>query len=226
MAKIKRLERYAITQREYHRHHQWVHDKGLYIPHRYSEEDSRPTWFDDVGFILNGRQVLVAFQHPRGVYVDKIEEIAFDIVGDLPEPGQLFTPEKVRWKEVGNSRKKVQSTTTKPMSDANSSYYERLNGLIAQMHKEGIEFDVSPRLKRSRLPTYTWVSICAPMEVHNKEQLAAVADLVRRILKGHTTLRQEFGDYKYTREDWKRDFAQTERKQRDRMQAESLQEAN
>ena len=56
--------------REYHRTHQWrLSEGGLYIPHAYWNmgPDSLSYW-DDVGFILNGRRVMVWWRHPRDIF--------------------------------------------------------------------------------------------------------------------------------------------------------------
>ncbi|WP_151704756.1 hypothetical protein [Nitrincola alkalilacustris] len=58
--KNSRLERLRRKMREYHRHHPWRLDGGLFIPHEYPEAEVKPlSWWDDVGFILNGRRVIV-----------------------------------------------------------------------------------------------------------------------------------------------------------------------
>lgn len=72
--KNQRLERLRRKMREYHRHHPWRLDGGLFIPHAYpGAEAKKLSWWDDVGFILNGRRVIVWWRHPRCVYHDAIE---------------------------------------------------------------------------------------------------------------------------------------------------------
>lgn len=72
--KVPRLEAMRRTQAEHHRSHPWqLSQGGLFIPHNYEEKtaDSLTGW-DDVGFILNGRRVIVWFQHPRYVYGEAV----------------------------------------------------------------------------------------------------------------------------------------------------------
>lgn len=47
-----------------------------------------------------------------------------------------------------------------------------------------------------------FVEVVAPVEVRNAAELAALADLVRRILKGETTLEREFPGYVYGKAQW------------------------
>lgn len=74
--KNTKFELYGRMQRQYHRRHSWgMSQGGLNIPHSYTETaPDGLSWWDDVGFILNGRRVIVWWQHPRQVYADAIQE--------------------------------------------------------------------------------------------------------------------------------------------------------
>lgn len=76
--KNKRQEKLRILQRQYHRNHQWkLSSGGYYIPHDYTEKTPNMlSWWDDVGFILNKRRIIVWWEHPRMVYMDAIEKCA------------------------------------------------------------------------------------------------------------------------------------------------------
>lgn len=92
--------------REYHRHNQWrLSAGGLYIPHAYWDmnPDSLSGW-DDVGFILNGRRYIVWWQHPRAIYYDAIENMAFEEVGPEPDRNWMFDGATTIYKKVGKSR--------------------------------------------------------------------------------------------------------------------------
>lgn len=85
--------------REYHRTHQWrLSDGGLYIPHVYGDMESETlsSW-DDVGFILNGRRIIVWWKHPRRVYEDTISSMAWEEAGEGP-------------KMIGSSRARSRAT--------------------------------------------------------------------------------------------------------------------
>ena len=84
--KDQRQERLGRLQREYHRNHPWrLGPSGLFVPHSYTEvKQDALSWWDDVGFILNRRRVIVWWRHPRHVYRDAIEELAQEQTGEFP----------------------------------------------------------------------------------------------------------------------------------------------
>ena len=60
-----------------------------FIPHAYPEAEAEPlSWWDDVGFMLDGRRVIVWWRHPRCVYHDAIERQA---MADVPAPSTPST---------------------------------------------------------------------------------------------------------------------------------------
>ena len=103
--------------RQYHRTHQWrLSEGGLYIPHAYwnMDADSLSYW-DDVGFILNGRRVIVWWRHPRDLHRDAIESQAWSEAGDSPRDNWLCEGGIQNYKKVGKSgrRKKPGSCTSR-----------------------------------------------------------------------------------------------------------------
>lgn len=80
--KNSHCERMRKSMKEYHRNHQWRLDGGLFIPHTYPSPKAL-SWWDDVGFILNGRRVMVWWVHPRMKYADAIQEIALEEIGPV-----------------------------------------------------------------------------------------------------------------------------------------------
>lgn len=94
--------------REYHRTHQWrLSDGGLYIPHVYGDMESETlsSW-DDVGFILNGRRIIVWWKHPRRVYEDTISSMAWEEAGEGPQDDWLFEGAIKSYKMADKSSKR------------------------------------------------------------------------------------------------------------------------
>jgi hypothetical protein len=81
-------------------------------------------------------------------------------------------------------------------------YYDKLDAIRKRMAAEGIDFDVATSWKRERLNWATGISLVVPLEVRNEDDLAAIAQLARRILLGKTTVEETFPDYCYKRSDW------------------------
>jgi len=202
--KDPRQERLGRSQREHHRHHPWrLSPGGLYVPHSYAEKQPDVlSWWDDVGFILNRRRVIVWWCHPRDVYRNAIEELAWEQAGEFPLDDWLTKGATPNYRKVGRSRKKIVSYTCRPPSEASRAYFQRLQALEQAMSGQGIDCDVRPGAKRSRLWWATGLDLVAPLEVRSEQELTAVADLARRLLLGQTTLAQEFPGYSYGKANW------------------------
>lgn len=197
--------------REYHRTHQWrLSDGGLYIPHAYSNMGPESlSYWDDVGFILNGRRIIVWWQHPRHVYAEAISSMAWEEAGDGPRDNWLWEGATKNYKIVGKSskRKKLSSFTSRDPSAAQAQHYAKLHQIEERLTHDGIELKVQPSWKWERLRWAMGVSLVAPMEVRNEQELAKVARLARELILQKTTLAQEFPGFVYDRASWLRDQA-------------------
>lgn len=202
-----RFELFGRMQRQYHRCHPWrLSQGGLYIPHSYAEtKPDSLSWWDDVGFILNGRRVIVWWQHPRHVYADAIDAQSWQKAGDNPQDNWLTEGGTKNYQQVGASRKKIVSYTSRSPSAEQKMYYDRLRDIRENLATEGIDFDVSTSWRRERLTWATGISLIAPLEVRNEAELTSVALLARRLILGQTTLESEFPGYCYSRVDWLRE---------------------
>lgn len=202
--KNPKYERFGWMQHQYHQHHSWqLAQSGLYIPHSYAEtKPDSLSWWDDVGFILGGRRVIVWWQHPRHVYADAIEEQSYQQAGENPGDDWLFEGCTTNYKKVGNSRKKIVSYTSRRPSEVQQNYYDKLGDIRDRMRADGIEFDVALTWKRERLNWATGISLVVPIEVRNESELASVANLARRLILGQTTLQAEFPSYQYGKAQW------------------------
>ena len=205
--KNAQFERLGRMQRQYHRHHPWRLSQGaLFIPHSYAEtKPDSLSWWDDVGFILNGRRIIVWWRHPRHVYSDAIEDQSWKEAGDSPHDDRLFDGCTTNYKRVGNSRKKIVSYTSRQPSEEQQRYYDTLRDVRKRLAAEGIDFEVQASWKRERMNWADGISLVAPMEVRNEAELALVAKLARRLILGQTTLEAEFPAYRYSRAAWLRE---------------------
>lgn len=201
------FEKFGRMQRQYHRHHPWrLSQGGLFIPHSYAE--TKPdglSWWDDVGFILNGRRVIVWWQHPRQIYSDAIDDQSQDEAGDNPGDDWLLSGSTTNYRRVGKSRKKIVSYTSRQPSQEQQKYYDSLRENRERLSRDGIDIEATTSWKRERLSWATGVSLVAPLEVRNEIELALVAKLARRLILGQTTLEAEFPGYRYGKTDWLRD---------------------
>jgi len=125
-------------------------------------------------------------------YSDKIEEISWDMAGKMPSDDNLFSGADKQYKKVGKSRKKIVSYRAKPCSSARREYFDKLRGIELDLQVKGIDFSVSPSFSVEALSWCRGVSLCVPIEVRNKEDVKALEELARRLIKGETTLASEF----------------------------------
>lgn len=202
--KNRQFELRRRLARQYHQNKRGDQfEQGILVRHDYGEFDPNElSWWDDVQFILGGLRVAVAWQHPRHVYQGMIEDAAMKAVHHLHEKidGDLFEGAERSYKKVGRSRKKVQSYTM-TRRPGEQEWLDAMRAEEARLSKEA-EFSVVPSLWVEPLAWCRFVQIVAPVEVRSVAELRMLADLVRRILKGETTLEREFPGYVYGKAQW------------------------
>lgn len=103
---------------------------------------------------------------------------------------------------MGRSRKKLVSYTSREPSQEQRQHFDLLRDIEKRLSAEGIDFDITATWKWERLTWAMGVSLVAPLDVRNEVELAAVANLARRLILGKTTLEVEFPGYRYGRADW------------------------
>lgn len=202
--KNAKYELFGRMQRQFHRSNPWrLSQGGLFVPHTYADEkpDSLSYW-DEVGFILNGRRIIVWWQHPRHIYAEAIDAQSWQEAGCGPQENWLSEGSTINYRKVGASRKKIVSYTCREPSAEQRQHYDRLRNIRERLTTEGIDLEVSVSWKRQRLKWATGVSLIAPLEVRNEAELASVALLARRLILGQTSLTAEFPGYRYHRADW------------------------
>jgi len=197
------MEKRYRQMKAYHLQRPWRLTDGVFIPHSYTE--SKPiSWWDDVGFILNKRRILIVWQHPRMVYDDQIEEMARQ---QLPYPKEfthddIFAGSQKQYKKVGKSRKKVVSFRMGSFFEKDNNYYHQLHNLEEKMRTEGIDLTIKPSMKIEIQSWCRMVELCVPVEVRNVDEVKALIALTRSLIKRETTLDQLFPDYQYTKQAW------------------------
>ncbi|MBN3855927.1 hypothetical protein G3N59_21335 [Paraburkholderia sp. Ac-20340] len=197
------LESLRRGTREYHRRHQWRLENGLFIPHLYPEENQEKlSWWDDVGFILGGRRVIVNWVHPRCAYEDAIEQqVLSEVASPEDWPPRGADGEKT-YRKLGRSRKKVATIAFGPLSQPWEDYYSAFEARQDELMRSGIDLEIRPSMKIGWCYHAMLVSLTAPLEVRSTEGIESLAALARRLVKRETTIEQEWPEYRYGREDW------------------------
>lgn len=160
------------------------------------------SWWDDCQFILGKRRIAVAWQHPRQIYQDLIADAARAVVGpSSTRAGDWFADAGKTYARLGRSRKKVRWYTHPERADL-KAWFDALRAEEARIAREAA-FSVSPSIRVETLSWCRYVSLVAPLEVRSEAELRVLAGLVRRLLKGETTLAREFPGYVYDATRWR-----------------------
>ena len=202
--KNRHTERMRRMAKLFHRNDRSAHFErgGIIVRHDYSHvAPDAPTWWDDVGFILNDYRVTVLLVHPRMRYRDLIEDEAHRLTDHL-YPGRLFRTTAPIFRKVGRSRKKQIRSQIERMGG--DEWFNALMAEEARLYQEA-DYRIEPSMKIGWGRHSRWIDLCAPIEVRSEDDLRELALLAKRLLKRETTLKQEFPGYCYTQSDWERD---------------------
>lgn len=209
--------------RQYHCNSPWrLNTEGLFVPHAYPGRREL-SWWDDVGFILNGRRVMVWWVHPRMKYADAIEDAAWAEVGESPTSlSSSLDPDSCtkQYKSQGRSRKKVVGYKSTPQAEESADFFNRLNTVQRRIEAEGIDLVVRPSMSVRTLDWCLGVELCCPCEVLTEADVVSLARTVRQMLRGGRSLALAGdvpADYQYGKTEW---LAEAAARQRDREQAE------
>lgn len=206
MAKNKHYENKFKGQRQYGSRPNQRFKNGIMVYHVYDGKKEL-SWWDDTAFNLNGRRIMIWWTHPRMEFSDAISDTAYTNI-PCPYEDKLFKDSEKIYKYVGKSgkRKKVYAYRANPADTAENrkKWYDALKQEEVRLQKES-DITIKPFIKVEMLKWCRGVSICCPIEVRGEADLHILCNLVKRLLKGETTLDKEFPDYKYTKDDWARE---------------------
>lgn len=175
-------------------------DGGIVFRHLYPEESQAAlSWWDDFTLTHGKCRIAVCWTHPRMAYEDRIGEEARAACSHLCAKDDMFADSVPNYKRIGRSRKKIVSFTTERLG--NDAWFNAIRAEELRLSREA-SYTISPSLDVTWTAYGRLVSLCAPVEVRNTEELRSLAKLVRRLLKGETTLAAAFPDYAYTQKDW------------------------
>jgi hypothetical protein len=141
--------------------------------------------------------------------MDAIQDRAMDEAGPGPQGDWLFNGSTKNYKKVGKSgrRKKIVSYTSKGPSEPQKLHYKNLRAIENRLTHEGIDLSIAPSWKWMRLNWAMGVSLVAPMEVRNTQDVAKLAQLARSLVLQQTSLAEQFPNQVYDKTDWLHDQA-------------------
>lgn len=180
---------------------------GLDIFHLYGE-DTKFSYWDDLGFYLGRYYISVSWTHPRHEFSELCNSEAYEKADkemkDRPSFRELLDSTIVdTYKKVGRSRKKIAYSSL----SGDENRWEFFD--LWKKYEDEIT-TTTDKVIKTKFETFSYcyargVSICAPIEVRNHEELGKLRDLVVKLLKGETTLEKEFPNYSYSKDDYSKE---------------------
>jgi hypothetical protein len=201
--KVKYYESVKKSAKLYHQTERSTNfTNGLIHYHDFDEDtSSNLTWWEDVEFILNDYRVNVACIHPRLDYLDSIKTEAHNKIDHLyPVPTDIFEEPKQNYVKDRKSKFKsvpLNTDFTKEFNDWSAAYNSTQQELLLTS-----EYKAKPFITSEWLAYCRYIDICAPIEIRGSNDLVKLVDLVKRLLKGETTIENEFPAYTYAKVQW------------------------
>ncbi|MHB1268191.1 MAG: hypothetical protein ACYCY2_11420 [Acidithiobacillus ferriphilus] len=203
----KRKQLYAKAK-QYHRNHSWRLSKdGILVRHDYTHTDPQGlSWWDDVGFIFGKRRIMVWWQHPRSVYQDRLESLAYDLCEkDRPEqrhdPLADFLP--ITQKAGRGLRKKITAYQMRPATAEYQDYLQKLRDTQAQQATVDHGWCIAPSVRHQALDWCQGIDLVLPVEVRNEADLLPLRDVALSVLRGDREALEAFPIYGF--QDWMRE---------------------
>lgn len=153
-------------------------------------------------FKIGAQWVLVHWEHPRKVWLDQIEDLAFEMALDEFPGYDLRLRGMPVLARVGNSRKQVVGY----QSTGEDGFHARFQELLLSV-REAANLEVRPTFEVRLTGRGREVYIVCPVELHSPEDGQWLARRVRQFLTVHGMFTDHYSDYAYTRVDFDRERA-------------------
>ncbi len=189
--------------RHYHRHHTLtLNGNGLHVRHLYPSEHKKLSWSDEVGFVFAKRQVMVWWEHPRMVYLHKLEDLARQqCVDQFPGKEVPFTEVTPCRKRIGRGlRVKIKGYRSASVSNAYVRYFDYEQSVQESLSKQDRHWVIRPSVKTTVLDWCQVVHLVLPVEIQNEQDLVFLKDISLRFLRGDTSFLTDYENYTFS--DW------------------------
>ena len=182
--------------------------RGNFVPHCYESNNRTYAWWDDVSFKLGSQVVSVWWVHPRMEYKDKCHDLAYDAVVDQHprrSADDMFANTTPIYKKIGKNKNRKRVIGYQAGANWCGDSMRDWFNIWRDKEKELLTTSdqiITPHLQVTQHAWGRGVSICAPIEIVDQPSLEDMADLVRQILRGETSVGELWPEYTYTRENW------------------------
>lgn len=216
MAKNKHYEQLRASAKRYAKTAKndscWDTKRGIKVYHVYYPEGDEnyrdKTYWDDVAFIKGSQQITVWWTHPRYQYSEKVDEQAYAEANEKypNRPAVDILKNSVpTYKYIGKNKKRKRVAYWTLDTETSDEFYP-----FWRQRREELCFE-SDYVQKAKFEVKQYgycrgVEICIPMEVRNEDDLKTLCDFVNKCLDNPDHFVQTYGQYQYTREDWKKEF--------------------
>lgn len=195
----------------------WNKKLGIKVYHVYYPEGDEnyreKSYWDDVAFIKGSQQVTVFWTHPRYMYEEELDQIAYQEANEkFPDSSDTNWFDKMTpiYKYLGkNKKRKRVKLWQMGQSPSREEFYTYWRDRKTELNKTS-DYVQKCSFKVQQYSYCRGVSITCPMECRSEEELAALVKFVNACLDDPTLFNKTYGDYKYTKEDWLNENAKGE----------------
>jgi hypothetical protein len=177
------------------------------VYHCYDGTRTKGYW-DDVAIKVGGQQVTIWWTHPRYLYEEHIDTIAYEeATAKYEQNTDRWMDGTPQYKKVGKSRKKIVSYLSN--MDTPDGFY----GYWRDRKKELLETSDFEQTCHFSVRQYDYcrgVSICIPIEVVDESSLHELTMIVRSLLANPEKFKELYGNYKYGKTEWNLENGQPE----------------
>ena len=189
-------------------HRKYHFENKVYCDHSFNETGpSDLTWWADFGFMLNDCYMNVDWIHPRTEFKDTLREKAFQVKHLYKEKyyENLMDKSEPIYKKLGKSRKKTLAWRT-TLRNLNTDGFELALKLAEDNLQKEADFIIKPSISVEWHKYGKSVSMCAPVEIRSVNDVADLAQIIKRILKHEISVDEAFNHHRYTRLNWLDEF--------------------
>ena len=178
---------------------------GVDIFHLYGGEYAKDyTWWDDFSILMANRRLMCWFVHPRMVYADTCDSIAYEkaklVKPESDSDYELSKGEQI-YKKVGRSRKTKIGVSTMNLNPQYSEWLDYWKNLKKEILVTS-DLVIKPSLTYESVDWALGVNAVIPEEVHTREDVVRVAKLLKFMYTNKVAAEQMYSGYTYSKDDW------------------------
>jgi len=194
------------------RHHSqnrtpWVSNAGgIFNQHDFSATlPDDLSWWEDFWFLFGKRRIQVWWQHPRMVYAERLEDMAYKLL-EKEKPtlkGEFVDSSRPNWKRVGKGLRKKAVSYTLNLDPRWRTFHDRWAALEEDLSGQDHGWQISASGNSKPLLRAQGLDLVFPVEVRSEADLLPLRHIAEQYLRGDRTMLHAAPVYTFS--DWQRD---------------------